>query len=135
MLRPQQQGTSGHQHETLADADGTSHNVAWWFTQPTRDFMAALASPANTVCQPGNAAASTFVTRYMDPANSMGAAFDQLSPDGKTTCRDIAIAWINAGCPLPPATPGAVPKLRMNSPPIAWAAHPTMRLLGLGTVH
>lgn len=135
LLRPQQQGAAGHQHETLVDADGASHNVAWWFTQPTRDFMAALASASNAMCQPGNAGASPFMTRYLDPSNSMGAAFDQLSPDGKTTCKEVARAWINAGCLLPPAASGAIAKLRMNSPPAAWEAHPTLRLVGLGTVH
>ena len=97
--------------------------------------MAALATASNAMCQPGNAGASPFMTRYLDPSNSMGAAFDQLSPDGKTTCKEVARAWINAGCLLPPAASGAIAKLRMNSPPAAWEAHPTLRLVGLGTVH
>jgi hypothetical protein len=134
LLRPQQSGTAGHQHEQLNDADGTAHPVAWWFTQPTRVFMEALADPANGWITPGNPDGSRFMTELVDSSNTMGWAFAQPAPEGSGTCRDVAHSWIAAGCPLPPATQ-SIAKLRMNSPQAVWDSHPTGRLVGMGTVH
>jgi len=134
LLRPQQSGTAGHQHEQLNDADGTAHPVAWWFTQPTRAFMEALANPANGWITPGNPDGSRFITELVDANSTMGWAFVQPAPDGSGTCRDVVHGWIAAGCPLPPATQ-FIAKLRMNSPQAVWDSHPTGRLVGMGTVH
>jgi len=134
LLRPQQSGTAGHQREQLNDAEGTAHPVAWWFTQPTRAFMQALADPANGWIIPGNPDGSRFMTQLVDSTNTMGWAFVQPAPMGGGSCRDVARNWIAAGCPLPPEK-AFIPQLRMNAPPPVWDGHPTGKLMGMGTVH
>ena len=84
--------------------------VAWWLRRPAREVMAALADSANGLVVPGNAAESAFVTSVLDQTNAMGRAWRAVSGPSRTqsaprgqSYRQIAIAWIAAGCPLPHA--------------------------------
>ena len=136
LLRPQQLGEPQHQTSALAAPDGSEHPVGWWFTQPTRDFMAALANPANGWIVPGDPKASRFVTQLIQPNNAMGYAFEQtVAAASDATCYELAVAWIAAGCPLPPEMPHALKTLRLNSPRGKFQADPKGRIFGSGTTH
>ncbi|HEX4423731.1 MAG TPA: LodA/GoxA family CTQ-dependent oxidase, partial [Kofleriaceae bacterium] len=136
LLRSQQAGQPAHQTSLLAGPDGTAHPVAWWFTQPTRAFMTALTDPANGWIVPGDAKASKFVTQLIEPSNAMGFAFEQPVPAAdNATCYQLAVAWIAAGCLLPPEAPHVIKPLRLNSPLQKFLADPRGRIPGNGTVH
>jgi hypothetical protein len=138
-MRLRQEGTPAHGAQTLtgpdpADATGqVTKPVAWWFTQPAPALLAALANRDNGWITPGDAEASPFVTDLLRGHNAMGRALSVKSPDGSTWA-DIAVAWINDGCPLPEVAP-AVRPLTLLSPPERVAAHPTGQIHGSGSVH
>jgi hypothetical protein len=109
--------------------------VAWWFTQPTTALLAALANKDNGWVIPGDAEASPFVTDLLRGRNAMSRALNAKAPDGSgSTWADIAVAWINEGCPQPEEAPVARP-LTLLSPPERVAAHPTGQIHGTGSVH
>jgi hypothetical protein len=107
--------------------------VAWWFTQPAPALLAALANKENGWVVPGDAEASAFVTDLVRGHNAMGRALSAQSPYGSAWA-EIAVAWINDGCPQPEAAP-AVRPLTLLSPPERVAAHPTGQIHGSGSVH
>jgi len=136
LLRPQQQAEVAHRNRTLAGPDGMAHPVSWWFAQPTRDFMAALADPQNGWIVSGNPGASRFVSELIAPNNAMGYAFEQSPPGtGGKTCRALAVTWIANGCPLPPLPAPQEASLRLNSPRKRFERHSTGMITGMGAVH
>jgi hypothetical protein len=109
--------------------------VSWWFEQPTRDFLEALAWPENGWVTPGEPDASPFVTERLVTSQPMGKAFGDPVPHlGGRTGKEVAIAWIEAGCPVPPPTRSRE-NLWLTTSQSAWEAHPTHQLLGMAAVH
>ncbi|MDQ1440489.1 MAG: hypothetical protein QOG97_717 [Acidimicrobiaceae bacterium] len=143
-MRPRQEGTPAHGGEELTGPDPAdspdppgqvTKPVAWWFTQPTTALLAALANKDNGWVMPGDAEASPFVTDLLRGRNAMSRALNAKAPDGSgSTWADIAVAWINEGCPQPEEAPVARP-LTLLSPPERVAAHPTGQIHGTGSVH
>lgn len=131
-LRPQQFGVAGHTEHSLNDASGKPQTVAWWFTQPTRDFMQALGSPANNMITPGSPSTSPFFTQWAAPGGAMGAALDTPA-DGSPgmSCRDVLEQWITRGCPLV----DELRMLRLTTPASQRDRHRTGRMYGMGSVH
>ena len=132
-LRRVQQGVAGHVTNFMVDPQGVVHTIDWWFQQPTRALMAALASPMNELVKPGDPANSRFLMELIAPTGPMGAAFGQpAGPPNTGSCRDVVHAWILAGCPLPFDRPFT---LRLGTPRAKRELHPTGRILGMGNVH
>lgn len=132
-LRPVQQGVAGHAANTLMDAQGVAHSIAWWFNQPTRDFMQALILPANGVIVPGQPSASRFVTGLIAPNGPMGATFSTpAQPPNTGSCREVVVQWITAGCPIIDSAPRT---LRLNALGKRRDRHPSGKILGMGTIH
>jgi hypothetical protein len=149
ILRNRQTQAQAHQSMTLKKP-GTEeeHSVAWWFEQPTRDLLEALASPDNGWIVPGDPDASLFVTERLSSATPMGEAFESpvpgvvepsrngSGPSGKNlTARQVAIDWIKDGCKVPPPSEEPPKVLWLTSSVEAWEAHPTRRLLGQAAIH
>jgi hypothetical protein len=136
-LRARQTGAAEHQLMMLrAPGSKVEHSVSWWFEQPSRDFLEALAWPENGWVQPGDPDSSPFVTDRLSPAQPMGKAFAGAVPGlGGRTGKDVAIAWIEAGCPVPDASAGPIERLWLASTAAVWQAHPTGQVLGMGTIH
>ena len=84
---------------------------------------------------PGDAEASPFVTDLLRGRNAMSRALRGKVPnaDGLTWI-DVAIEWINAGCPVPADVPVVRP-LTLLTPPERVASHPTGKIHGSGSVH
>lgn len=135
-LRERQRGTPAHDAQQLGDpVDPGRRSVTWWFTQPTVAFLQALASADNGWITPGQAEASTFVTDLLRGNNAMARVFAATTlPGVPATGTEIAVAWINEGCPLPVLLDAARP-LTLLSPPERVAAHPTGVIHGSGSVH
>jgi L-Lysine epsilon oxidase N-terminal/L-lysine epsilon oxidase C-terminal domain/Iron-containing redox enzyme len=132
-LRPVQRGIAGHATNTLADERGLVHPLAWWFERPTRELMRALASPLNDVISLGAPDRSRFLMELIAPTGPMGPVFDlPAEPPGSGSCRDVVRAWIEASCPVPYAH-GTT--LRLNSLQHVRNAHPTGKIVGMGTIH
>ncbi|MFI9310689.1 LodA/GoxA family CTQ-dependent oxidase [Streptomyces triculaminicus] len=110
-LRPRQTGVPAHARKLITGPDpvdpaGTrTEPVAWWFTQPTASLLAAIAHPDNGLISPGHPGLSPFVEDLLAPTNAMGRAFSAVVPGTGRTGRDVTIAWIAAGCPLPDLAP------------------------------
>lgn len=137
-LRNRQFGALGHASSELRSPQtGAAHSVAWWFEQPTRDFLEALAWPDNKIIQPGNPDASYFVTQLIAPAGPMGQAFADVVPGlGGRTGSAVAIAWIKDGCPLPPkAKAGGLRTLWLAATEATVHEHHTRRRRGMGAIH
>jgi L-Lysine epsilon oxidase N-terminal/L-lysine epsilon oxidase C-terminal domain/Iron-containing redox enzyme len=149
MLRNRQTGSAMHHVMTLRKP-GTKeeHSVAWWFEQPSRDLVEALAWPDNGWVVPGDPDASLFVTERLSSANPMGEAFESPVPgvveagkNGKPadrkdlTARQVAIDWIADGCKFPPPLDGPPQVLWLASSAEVWESHPTRRLLGMAAIH
>ncbi|MBI1381808.1 MAG: hypothetical protein GC161_12060 [Planctomycetaceae bacterium] len=138
VLRNRQEGTPGHASALLEKpGTGEPHTVAWWFEQPTRDFLEALALPSNGMIVPGNPDASFFIQTLLAPEGSMGSAFDDPVPGLRgATGRQVAIAWIAAGCPIPPA-PGkrGLRNLWLASTVESVRNHSTRMLVGMAAIH
>ena len=132
-LRDAQQNAMGHQDNMLMDAGGVAHTVSWWFQQPTRSFMAALALPANTMFVPGDPEAGGRLLALVQPEGPMGGVFSAPAPgsDGGTGS-EIVYRWIKASSPLPTAENF---RLRLNTSAARRAKHPTGEIVGMGTVH
>jgi hypothetical protein len=168
-MRDRQAGTPGHDASSLTGPDPahpgqqlTQSVAAWFNAAPTAAFMQALANEANGWVVRGNAGASRFVTQLLSGdhpmANALGTALPAL---GNKTGRQVAIDWINAGCPLPAGgqphlaartlvAGGAigraaarwaalansrVPRLLLTATAAEIAGHPAHRILGNGAVH
>ncbi|HWT12637.1 MAG TPA: LodA/GoxA family CTQ-dependent oxidase [Allosphingosinicella sp.] len=132
-LRPIQQGTAGHVLNSMADERGMVHTIDWWFEQPTRALMAALASPVNGLISPGDPANSRFFMDLIAPTGPMGSVFGlPADPPNSGSCRDVVHAWILAECPLPDERPFT---LRLGTPRSKRDRHPTGRIYGMGNVH
>jgi hypothetical protein len=132
-LRPIQQGKAGHVINFMADEDGVQHNMDWWFQQPSRSLMAALASPVNELVKPGEPENSRFFKELIAPSGPMGSVFGMAAaPPNSGACRDVVHAWILAGCPL---VDEQAFTLRLNTPRTRRDSHPTGRIHGMGNVH
>jgi hypothetical protein len=133
VLRAVQRGSPGHEKVMLRDDKGVAHSIAWWFEQPTTDFLRALAEPANGYVTPGHSDLSPMFTNLAAPTGPMGPIFDQPAP-GKMggISRDILFRWIEEGCPVPST---AATSLWMSTPSHKWDLHPTGRVRGMGTIH
>lgn len=132
-LRPVQQGIAGHAMNFMADAQGVVHSVDWWFQQPSRTLMAALAAPVNGLVAPGDPANSRFLRELIAPTGPMGAVFGQAAvAPNSGSCRDVVNAWIGAKCPLPMEKSFT---LRLGTPKGKRDLHPTGSILGMGNVH
>ncbi|WP_421736656.1 LodA/GoxA family CTQ-dependent oxidase [Caulobacter sp.] len=132
-LRPIQKGKSGHVTNMMADPDGMVHTLAWWFEQPTRALMQALASPVNDLVKPGDPASSRFLMELIAPTGPMGSVFGMpANPPNTGSLRDVVNRWITDGCPLLDQTPFT---LRLNTPRAKRDRHPTGRIYGMGNVH
>lgn len=150
VLRNRQSGSQMHRVMTLKrPGSEEEHSVSWWFEQPSRDLLEALAWPDNGWVTPGDPDASPFVTERLASANPMGEAFEGPIPGvaepagpGKEaeggrnlTGKQIAIDWIRAGCEIPQAPDGPTKVLWLSSSAEAWESHPTRRLLGMAAIH
>lgn len=132
-LRPIQQGKSGHVTNVMAGPDGQVHNIAWWFEQPTRALMAALASPVNELIKPGDPAASRFLMELIAPTGPMGSVFGMpADAPCSGSLRDIVHQWIVDGCPQLEEKPF---QLRLNTPKAKRDRHPTGHIIGMGGIH
>lgn len=132
-LRPVQQGIGGHATNVLADLEGTVHTLAWWFEQPTRSLMEALASPVNDLIKPGDPQDSRFFMELIAPTGPMGSVFGlPAAPPERGARIDVVHRWITDGCPLPEAQ---VFTMRLNTPRAKRDRHPTGRIYGMGNVH
>ena len=110
-LRARQMGAPGHAAHQLAGPDAAhpgqtiTQPVATWFQAPTPVFMSGLADPANGWIVKGNSAGSRFVTELLNTNNPMSSAFDASggAAVGNKTWKQIAMDWIDKGCPIPAA--------------------------------
>ena len=157
-LRARQIGTPGHSANQLKGPDPDhpgqtiTQPVAAWFQTSARTFMSVLSDPANGWIVKANSANSRFVTELLGTDNPMSRAFDGSggAATGGKTWKQIAVDWIDKGCPLPPApvtahvafarTPAHVGRrmrlrLTLTSPESEIRAHPRHRILGMGVVH
>ncbi len=149
-MRARQQDTHGHQAEMLTGPDTAgagqpvSKPVSWWFTQPTAAFLAVVADRQNGWVVPGDSAASKLVSDLLNGKNRMSKSFNGPALNGPAlngpggdgpgkTWRDVAVAWIDGGCPMP-GDDQARP-LSLLSPPERVTAHPTGKVHGSGSVH
>ncbi|MFJ8016735.1 LodA/GoxA family CTQ-dependent oxidase [Streptomyces sp. NPDC096339] len=146
LLRSRQAGNSAHSNATITGPDPAepgrtrTESVAWWFTQPAGALLAAIAHPNNGLVQPGQPQESVFVTDLISPSNGMGRAFDAVVPGTSRTGREIAVEWINAGCPLPDLTPpqARVMLSALTSPEVAEVGVGGIsrpKIHGMGAVH
>ncbi|MDB5295488.1 MAG: Lysine-epsilon oxidase [Phycisphaerales bacterium] len=117
-FKTRQEGNLAHEQLRLKGEDpatpGTvvEQPVAWWFAQnKPAALMRALASPGNGWIVPGNAAASKWVVQLLTGGNRMAAAFAETVPSSDRTWRQVAVEWINAGCPMP----GEAPRERLRA--------------------
>jgi hypothetical protein len=131
-LRPVQMGVAGHATNTLADLEGVVHPMSWWFEQPTRALMEALASPVNDVIKPGDPANSRFFMELIAPTGPMGSVFGLPNQTESGSHRDTVHRWISDGCPLPDV---AAFNLRLHTPRAKRDRHPTGHIHGMGNVH
>jgi len=132
-LRPIQQGNAGHVINMMADQNKVVHSMDWWFQQPTRALLAALASPLNELVVPGKPEDSRFFMELISPTGPMGSVFGlPANPPNSGTCRDVVHRWILEGCKLLDAKPFT---LRLNTPRTKRDLHPTGRIYGMGNIH
>jgi hypothetical protein len=132
-LKPQQGGVAGHTEHSLKDEAGVAHTIAWWFDQPQRAFMIALASPLNKVIAPGDPDQSLFLTHWIAPGGPMGSAFDGAATASPgMTCRDVVREWVAKDCPL---VDGTIRMLRLTTPSSRRDQHRTGHIYGMGGVH
>jgi hypothetical protein len=132
-LRKQQEGVLGHREAMLADAQGASHSIEWWFTQRTADFLQALGDPRNGYVVRGQPNSSSLFANFAAPTGPMGPVFDQLAPDGSgLTCREVLFRWIADGCQ---GVSTGVTSLRLNTPTSKRDRHRTGRIRGMGSRH
>lgn len=132
-LRPVQQGNAGHDSAMMADTNGQVHTMSWWFGQPARALMAALAAPENGLVVPGKPEESRFFMRLIAPTGPMGSVFSQPAKAPATgSRRDIVHAWIKASCPLVESAPY---RLRLHSPSAKRESDVRGRVIGMGGVH
>jgi hypothetical protein len=139
-MRGRQREAGAHREETLGGPDPADPTarvreaVAWWFGQPARVLLQALADPDNGWVAPGDAAGGRFVTDLVRGNNAMGRALAGTVPGRPDlTWADVAVGWVEAGCPLPDQAPAR--PLTLLTPPERVAAHPTGAIHGSGSVH
>lgn len=132
-LRPVQRGVPGHRTSMLADPGGKVHSLSWWFEQPTRLLMEALALPINGMVSPGRPEQSCFYRELIAPAGPMGSIFSlQANAPNTGTCRDVVRLWISDGCRL---LVEEAFTLQLSTPPSRRDLHPTGRIYGMGGIH
>jgi hypothetical protein len=156
-LRERQMGTPGHSINQLKGPDPKNPGqtitqpVSEWFKAPTRAFLSVLSDPANGWIVKGDSGRSRFVTELLSSNNAMSSAFNGSAPNsGGKTWKQIAIDWIDHGCPLPVEPARATKpfvrsaealgrrrlgRLTLTSPQSVVDAHPRGRVLGMGCVH
>lgn len=154
-FRDQQRGNPGHSNVNLTGRDPANLSqmltqpLSAWFSEPTEALLAVLANPDNGYFIPNDSAHSPFVVKVLNSNNAMTKAFDSVAPNtGGKTWREIAVGWIDAGCPLPHKTmrsrqgrslvPGqviAAPRLTLTSSQSEIDSHPRGRVQGMGVVH
>jgi hypothetical protein len=109
------------------------HNVSQWFQQPVTTFLETLKLPANGLVVPGHPERSRFLTELIAPDGPMGSIFSQdAGLGGDLTYRDVVHRWVADGCHLPQ---DKLFTLRMNTPFVRRAQHPTGRMFGMGSIH
>ncbi|MCK0150519.1 LodA/GoxA family CTQ-dependent oxidase [Marivita sp. S6314] len=144
-LQMQAQGEKAHDAKLLKGIDpetgkAVSENVSWWLAQVrngteenTFAFMRALADPENGMITPGSVSDSVIVQDYLGADSRMGQAFERSDHLGRTF-RNVIVAWINAGCPIPATPPSrSAPSALENMPPPD--VHPRPRVRGMGGIH
>jgi hypothetical protein len=138
-MRPVQNGADAHRAEKLKGPDPknptkiVTRAVAWWFGQPARALMAALAREDNGWVTPGSAHDSPFITDLVTGRNAMARALSAPFDAGRGTRADVITAWIDAGCPIPEEV--AARPITLLSPPDRVDTHPTGAIHGSGSVH
>jgi hypothetical protein len=148
VLRERQANAMAHISHQMTGPDPANpgrtvtRSVAQWFAGSTTPagmiaFMRALANPDNIWIIPGQPDKSPFVTDLLAPAGAMGSAFDTaVRSANNLTRRQIAIGWIEQGCPIPAEhTEGRKRRYRLWSPPPTGSLYPLPRVRGMGTVH
>lgn len=140
-MRPRQEGQPAHAAEQLTGPDPANSTalvtepVAWWFGQPTRSLMRALAHDTAWVAA-GDVDASRFVTDLLRGSNDMSRALGaEVDVVRHLTGVQVATEWINAGCPIPDDAGSSPRPLTFLSPPDRVDAHPTGVIHGSGSVH
>ena len=159
-LRARQTGTPGHSVNQLKGPDPDhpgqtiTKSVSDWFQAPTLVCMAVLSDPANGWIVKGASANSRFVTELLGGNSGMSTAFGGSAGPaaGNKTWQQIAVDWIDKGCPLPATLPIAAhaaavlrsparigramrTRLTLTSSESEVRANPRHRLLGMGVVH
>jgi hypothetical protein len=137
VLRQRQEGVEGHQLAMLkGPKQDEGKSVAWWFDQPTGDFMQALIDPRNKYITPGSLNDSPFLNDLLAPSNPMGEVFaNVVVGTGGKTGRDIVKDWISADCPTPPKQKGQRKILWLSTSQNVWDEHPNPKIRGLGAIH
>jgi hypothetical protein len=132
-LRKVQEGVPGHQTVMLFDKDGAAHTMTWWFKQPNRALMEALALQENGMITPKKPAQSRFYTQLIASTGPMGGVFGLKAKSPLTgTYRDVVRAWIEDG-----ARPTGEKHFTMwlTTPPAIAEQHPTGSIYGMGGIH
>jgi len=132
-LRPVQRDVAAHKTVMLFDQSDTLHSLAWWFDQPNRALMAALALPKNGWVVAGKPEESRLCTELIAPTGPMGQAFSQnATPPLLGSYREVVHRWIADGARLLVEQPFTV----WLTTPVAMAdLHPTGDIYGMGAVH
>jgi len=139
MMRPIQDGASAHRAEKLKGPDPqnpartVTRSVAWWFRQPARALMSALARAENGWVTPGSAQDSQLVTDLINGRNAMAKALSAPLGAAGGKRADVVTAWIDAGCPIPEDV--SARPITLLSPPERVDTHPTGAVHGSGSVH
>lgn len=99
-----------------------TESVAWWLGNADSPTILKVLSESPHILR-GNPASSDFYTTYLDLGNGMGQRWNVTAKrDPSRTYRDIAFAWIKAGCPLPTSAVG---------PSVALSRHDLLNLEGI----
>jgi len=117
----QQTGQPAHAEVKIVGPDPkdeknkVSLTIKDWLANPDPTcVLKALMDPENKLIKVGDSANSSWVQSLMSPSNRMGTAFysvavdpgpkDAKHPSSIWTWRDVAVRWIDEGCPMKPKT-------------------------------
>lgn len=148
-MRSQQLTSGTHRVTKLTGPDpnnpgqSISLSVSEWFSQPTAILMRVLSDSANGWIVTKDSAHSPLITIILDADNEMSRIFRNVAPkSGGKTWKDVVIAWINAGCPLPKvALQRGLPNVHMHSAGFALSRRVASvrrlqgRIVGMGAIH
>lgn len=107
-----------------------------WMSEPARDVLAEIASPALGLIDRDRPRHSSLVTQVLEGASVPGHLRRPLVAEhlGRPAA-DVVLDWVADGAPVPPAPSGAVRNLWLESTRDEWESHPTRRIVGLGAIH